>query len=81
MGQLPKRLLASKEPFCAACQYEKMTRRPWRVNGDNKNATKTATRPGQIVLVDQIRIELTWPDHTAQGQAYPTTIQIYNGGG
>ena len=54
MGQLPKRLLASKKPSCAACQYSKMTRRPWRVKGDNKNATKTATRPGQIVSVDQL---------------------------
>ena len=26
LGQLPKRLLASKKPFCAACQYGKMTR-------------------------------------------------------
>ena len=26
-GQLPKRLLASKKPFCATCQYGKMTRR------------------------------------------------------
>ena len=43
MGQLPKWLLASKKPFCAACQYGKMTRRPWRVKGDNKNATKMAT--------------------------------------
>ena len=53
-GQLPKRLLASKKPFCAACQYGKMTRRPWRVKGDNKDATKTATRPGQVVSVDQL---------------------------
>ena len=53
-GQLPKRLLASKKPFCAACQYGKMTRRPWRVKGDNKEATKTATRPGQVVSVDQL---------------------------
>ena len=53
-GQLPKRLLTSKKPFCAACQYGKMTRRPWRVKGDNKHATKTATQPGQIVSVDQL---------------------------
>ena len=31
-----------------------MTKRPWRVKGDNKNATKMATQPGQIVLVDQL---------------------------
>ena len=53
-GQLPKRLLTSKKPFCTACQYGKMTKRPWRVKGDNKHATKTATQPGQIVSVDQL---------------------------
>ena len=31
-----------------------MTKRPWRVKGDNKTASKTATRPGQIVSVDQL---------------------------
>ena len=54
MGQLPKRLLASKKPFCAACQYGKMTRRPWRVKGDNKNATKMVTQPGQVVSMDHL---------------------------
>ena len=53
-GQLPKRLLAFKKPFCSACQYGKMTKRPWRVMGDSKNTTKMATRPGWIVLVDQL---------------------------
>ena len=27
-GQLPKKLLTYKEPFCAASQYSKMTKRP-----------------------------------------------------
>ena len=53
-GQLPKRLLSCKKPFCAACQYGKMTKRPWRVKGEDKKATKTATKPGQIVSVDQL---------------------------
>ena len=53
-GQLPKRLLACKKPFCSACQYGKMTKRPREVKGENKETTKTATRPGQIVLVDQL---------------------------
>ena len=53
-GLLPKCLLACKKPFFSACQYGKMTKRPWWVKGDNKNATKTATRPGQIVSVDQL---------------------------
>ena len=54
-GQLPKRLLTVKKPFCAACQYSKMTKRPWRVKGDNKHAAKTATQPGQVVSVDQLK--------------------------
>ena len=53
-GQLPKRLLTSKKPFCAAYQYGKMTGRPWRVKGDNKAAVKTVTRPRQVVSVDQL---------------------------
>ena len=53
-GQLPKRLLSCKKPFCSACQYRKMTKRPWRVKGDVKKATKLATRPGQIVSLDQL---------------------------
>ena len=53
-GQLAKRLLTSKKPFCSACQYGKMMKRLWRVKGDNKNATKTATQPRQIVLVNQL---------------------------
>ena len=56
-GQLPKRLLSCKKPFCSACQYGKMTKRPWRVKGDDKKATKVATQPGQIVLVDQLESE------------------------
>ena len=63
-GQLPKRLLTVKKPFCAACQYGKMTKRPWRVKGDNKHATKTATQPGQVVSVDQL--ESTSPGLIAQ---------------
>ena len=31
-----------------------MTKCRWRVKGDDKNATKTATWPGQIVSVDQL---------------------------
>ena len=53
-GQLQKRLLTVKKPFCAACQYGKMTKRPWRVKGDNKHATRSVTQPGQVVSVDQL---------------------------
>ena len=53
-GQLPKRLLTCKKPFCVACQYGKMTKKPWRVKGDSKQTTREATRPGQVVSVDQL---------------------------
>ena len=53
-GQLPKRLLTCKKSFCAACQCGKMTKRPWRVKGDSKQTTRAATRPGQVVSVDQL---------------------------
>ena len=53
-GTLPRRLLKVIIPFCAACQYGKMTHRPWRVKGDAQHKTKTATQPGQVVSVDQL---------------------------
>ena len=63
-GQLPKRLLTCHTPICAACQYGKMTKRPWRVKGDNKAMAKTATYPGQVVSVD--KLESTSPSFIAQ---------------
>ena len=41
-----------------------MTKRPWRVKGDDKKATKMVTRPRQIVSVDQL--ESNTPDLIAQ---------------
>ena len=63
-GQLPKRLLTCHTPFCAACQYGKMTKRPWRVKGEDKGTAKTATYPGQVVSVDQL--ESTSPGFITQ---------------
>ena len=63
-GQLPKRLLTCHTPFCAACQYGKMTKRPWRVKGDDKGTAKMATYPGQVVSIDQL--ESTSPGFIAQ---------------
>ena len=64
LGQLPKRLLTCKKSFCTACQYGKLTKRPWRVKGDDKKTTKVATRPSQIVSVDQL--ESNTPGFIAQ---------------
>ena len=74
-GQLPKRLLTCKKPFCTACQYGKLTKRPWRVKGDDKKSTKVATRPGQIVSVDQL--ESNTPGFIAQLKG-KLTQQRYN---
>ena len=52
-----------------------MTKRPWRVKRDNKAATKTATWPGQIVLVDQL--ESSSPGLIAQFKG-KLTQQCYN---
>ena len=51
-------------PFCAACQYSKMTKRPWRVKGHDKGTAKTATYPGQVVSIDQL--ESTSPGFIGQ---------------
>ena len=53
-GTLPRRLLKVDTPFYAACQYGKMTQRPWRVKGDVQHKTKIASQPGQVVSVDQL---------------------------
>ena len=74
-GQLPKRLLTCKKPFCTACQYGKLMRRPWRVKGEDKKSTKVATRPGHIVSVDQL--ESNTPGFIAQLKG-KLTQQRYN---
>ena len=64
---LPKKLLTvltAQEPVCPACQYGKMHRKPWRTKGGMTNQCKVATRPGQIVLVDQL--ESTTPGFITQ---------------
>ena len=74
-GQLPKRLLTCKKPFCTACQYGKMTKSPWRVKGDDKKATSIASRPRQIVSMDQL--ESNTPGFIAQLKG-KLTQQHYN---
>ena len=53
-GTLPRRLMKVDTPFCASCQYGKMTQRPWRVKGDAQQETKIATQTGQVVSVNQL---------------------------
>ena len=53
-GILPKRLLECTKPFCAACQYGKLMRKPWRSKGVPMTPIQKATSSGQIVSVDQL---------------------------
>jgi hypothetical protein len=55
-GTIPKQLANCPVPVCMACLYGKATRRPWRSRHplDRKQALP-ATRPGQVVSVDQMK--------------------------
>ncbi|KAL7580919.1 hypothetical protein ACA910_005738 [Epithemia clementina (nom. ined.)] len=74
IGDLPRRLLQAKTPFCAACQYGKLTRRPWRTKGQVITGVKVATHPGQVVSVDQL--ESPTAGFVAQLKGAPT-LQRY----
>ena len=55
LGMLLSRIQKCPIPFCQACIYGKMTRKQWRFKQPlDKQASKTVTRPGQIVSVDQL---------------------------
>ena len=72
---MPKCLLTCKKPFCTACQYGKLLKRPWWVKGDDKGTMTVATRPGQVVSVDQL--ESNTPGFIAQLKG-KLTQQRYN---
>ena len=69
-GILPGRLRDCPQPFCAACQYGKQTRRPWRTKPGTTPSLQTAVRPGQCVSVDQM--ESTTNGFIAQLKGIPT---------
>lgn len=55
LGMLPARIQKCPLPICSACIYGKMTRRAWRSKpSNNKDTSKVATFPGEIVSVDQL---------------------------
>lgn len=55
LGMLPSRIKDCPIPICQACIYGKMTRKQWRYKQPlNKTPSKTITRPGQVVSVDQL---------------------------
>ncbi|KAL7580972.1 hypothetical protein ACA910_005786 [Epithemia clementina (nom. ined.)] len=54
-GTLPNGLAKCPKPFCSACQYGKLTKRPWQhKGGPEKSPTRPVTAPGQVVSVDQL---------------------------
>ena len=53
-GLLPKKVLKANVPICPACQYGKMHCKPSRTKGNHPKASRVATKPGQIISVDQL---------------------------
>ena len=53
-GLLPKKILKANTPICPGCQYGKMYCKPWRTKGNHSMSSSVATKPGQIVSVDQL---------------------------
>jgi hypothetical protein len=52
-GEVPRKLQYCESPVCAACQYGKATRKPWRTKHKGRSI-KIATVPGECVSVDQL---------------------------
>ena len=53
-GILPKWLLECTKPFCTACQYGKLMRKPWRSKGAPTSPIWKAMSTGQIISVDKL---------------------------
>ena len=52
-GEIPKRLIKVKPPFCAGCAFGGMTKQPSRHKGEKKHIF-VATKPGEVVSIDQL---------------------------
>ena len=54
-GMIPRELASIDPPTCPGCAYGKAHRKPWRYKGSkNRKPIKPATRPGQVVSMDQL---------------------------
>ena len=69
-GEFPSRLATCKIPKCVACLYGKATKRPWRSRARNRNKLFVATKPGQVVSIDQM--ESSTPGLIAQMRGFLT---------
>jgi hypothetical protein len=55
IGKIPKQLAKVKPPVCAGCLFGAMTKIPWRgKEGESNHKVFVATKPGQIVSVNQM---------------------------
>ena len=54
LGIIPKRLANVEHIKCRACQFGKLTRKPWRNKGQQPRRILPATKPGQCISVDQM---------------------------
>ncbi len=52
-GEIPKHLAKVKPPFCTGCAFGGMTMQPSRHKGEKKKIMQ-ATKPGEVVSVDQL---------------------------
>jgi hypothetical protein len=71
-GILPKRLATCHVPICTSGLFGKLARRQWQAkpSASHKKGSKTLTRPGECVSVDQL--ESPTPGVIAQLQGIPT---------
>ena len=53
-GTVPKRLAKIRLPMCAACQYAKATRKPWRNKTRLDYTPGPPKDPGEVISVDQL---------------------------
>jgi hypothetical protein len=55
IGKIPKQLAKVKPPVCAGCLFGAMTKVPWwGKEGESDHKLFLATKPGQIVSVNQM---------------------------
>jgi len=52
-GVIPRKLAKCVKPKCPGCLYAKQHRTPWKAKG-NRGRIRLATKPGEVVSVDQL---------------------------
>ncbi len=69
-GILPSRLAKCRIPACQSCMFGKMDKRNWRTKQYNEGGLDKATKPGEMVSVDQLQSPV--PGLIAQLKGTPT---------